>query len=270
VKIEAVTVCVGYADFLREAIPYNLPHLDRWLIVTDSSDVETREVCRQHNLEFLSTDDFYRGGTKFDKARGVDRGLQLLAHDDWVLHLDADVILPPHTRHTLRAADLDPHSIYGCDRVMVKGWERWQRLKASGFLERVSRSYHHNVCFPGGFEVGARWADPLHGFVPIGFFQLFHRDATMFRGMRTRRYPGHGHSDAARTDVQFGLLWDRDRRALVPELVVLHLESEDSGTGANWSGRTTRPFAPADEHHRPHPPPPRPRPPHPPCPPPPY
>jgi hypothetical protein len=53
-----------------------------------------------------------------------------------------------------------------------------------------------------------------------------------------------GHSDAARTDVQFGLQWDRERRALVPELVVLHLESEDAGVGANWSGRTTRPFGP--------------------------
>ncbi len=54
-----------------------------------------------------------------------------------------------------------------------------------------------------------------------------------------------GHSDAARTDVQFGLLWDLGRRQLVPELVVLHLESEPAAVGANWSGRTTRPFGPA-------------------------
>ncbi len=243
-KIEAVTVCVGYADFLRETIPYALPHLDRWLIVTDEKDEVTREVCRQHNLEFLATDDFYRGGAKFDKARGIDRGLHLLAHDDWVLHLDADVVLPPHTRQTLQAADLDPQAIYGADRVMVKGWERWQRLKASEFLYRYSRSHHFNVCFPGGFDVGARWADVRHGYVPIGFFQLFHRAATMYRGIRTRRYSCHGHSDAARTDVQFALQWDRNRRALIPELVVLHLESDGSATGANWSGRTTRPFGP--------------------------
>lgn len=241
-KIEAVSICVGYADFLREAIPYNLPHLDRWLIVTDSRDVATREVCRQHNLEFLATDDFYRDGAKFDKARGVDRGLQQLAHEDWVLHLDADIILPTHTRHTLHHADLDTQTIYGADRVMVKGYDRWQRLKVSGFIERVSRSYHHNVCFPGGFEVGARWADIHQGYVPIGFFQLFHRDATMYRGIRTRRYSCHGHSDAARTDVQFGLQWDRNRRQIVPELVVFHLESEESAVGANWAGRTTRPF----------------------------
>jgi hypothetical protein len=58
---------------------------------------------------------------------------------------------------------------------------------------------------------------------------------------------GHNvrNSDAARTDVQFALQWDRERRAIVPELVCLHLESEDAGVGANWSGRTTRPFGPA-------------------------
>lgn len=246
-KIEAVTICVGYADFLRETIPWNLPHLDRWLIVTDGKDMETREVCRQHNLEFLSTDDFYRGDASFDKARGVDRGMQLLSHDDWILHLDADMVLPGHTRHTLRAAQLDEESIYGCDRIMVKGWDRWQRLQSSRFLDRVSRSHHHNVCFPGSFDVGARWADPHHGFVPIGFFQLFHRDATIYEGTRTRRYPNHGHSDAARTDVQFALQWDRNRRHIVPELVAVHLESEVSAVGANWSGRTTQRFGPAIE-----------------------
>ena len=62
---------------------------------------------------------------------------------------------------------------------------------------------------------------------------------------------GHnvGHSDAARTDVQYSLLWDRDRRALVPELVVFHLESESAPTGANWCGRTTRPFGPPLQQH---------------------
>jgi hypothetical protein len=44
--------------------------------------------------------------------------------------------------------------------------------------------------------------------------------------------------------VQFSLQWDRAKRALVPELVVLHLESEDAAVGANWCGRVTKPFGP--------------------------
>src|SRR5579885_73227 len=214
--IEAVTVCVNYSEFLREVIPFNAGIFNRWLIVTDSKDEETKDLCHKHNLEFLATDDFYRDGAKFDKARGIDRGLQQLSHKDFVCHVDADVILPPHTRNTLHSINLDKNTIYGCDRVIVTGWERWQRLKGSGFLHNFSRSHHFNICFPGGYNVGARWGDLHGGWTVIGFFQLWHSSATMRKGIRTRRYSSYGHSDAARTDVQYSLLWDREHRQLIP------------------------------------------------------
>jgi len=249
--LEAVSVCVGYSDFLAEALQFNRPLFDRWLIVTAPQDEETRDLCHRHNLETLVTDDFYRGGTDFDKARAVDRGLQQLSHRDWVLHVDGDVVLPPHTRTTLAAADLDPQCLYGCDRVMVRGWERWARLKASGFLHAYSRSHHFNVCFPGTYDVGARWADLHAGYAPCGFFQLYHRDGAMRHGIRHRRYPAYGHSDAARTDMQFALQWDRRQRVLLPELVALHLESAGAAVGANWAGRTTPRFGPPAPQARP-------------------
>ncbi len=67
-----------------------------------------------------------------------------------------------------------------------------------------------------------------------------------------RRYPLH-HGDAARTDVQFALQWDRRHRQLLPEVIVLHLESEPAEQGANWKGRTTRPFGPSDKSEDPNP-----------------
>ncbi len=239
--IEAITVCIDYADFLAETCTHNLPHFDRWLIVTSPADEKTRALCRERNLEVLLTDDHRRGGRQFDKARIIDRGLQLLTHRDWVLHLDADIVLPPHARQTLDAAELDPRCLYGWDRVMVHSRERWETLKRE-FLPRWSRSHHYNVCFPGNHDIGARWADPHHGYVPIGFSQLWHGPSTMDQGIRFRRYSNHGHNDAARTDVQFALQWDRPYRVLLPELVCLHLESVRGKPGANWQGRTTPPF----------------------------
>lgn len=268
--LEAVTTCVGYADFLAETIGHNAGLFDRWLVITTPRDEATRALCRQHNLECLLTDDFSRDERSFNKARGIDRGLHLLSHRDWVLHIDADIVLPPHLRTTLECAHLDPECVYGCDRVMVKGWDRWQKLKASGFLTEYSRCHHWNVCLPGGFDVGARWADTDHGWCPIGFFQLWSGQASHWIGHRFRRYSAHGHADAARTDVQFALQWDRRQRVLIPELVAFHLESEGASVGANWQGRTTAAFGPPNkaqatvpaaaplaqpQRHRHHPPP---------------
>lgn len=245
--LEAVTVCVGYSDFLSEAIPFNKPHFNRWLIVTTPEDRLTRALCHDRNLECLVTRDFYRRGARFDKAKGIDHGLATLTHQDWVLHIDADMVLPSHFRESLEDADLDHQCIHGWDRFMVRGWERWQRLKQSGFLCKYSRAGHHNICFPEGYHVGARWADPHQGWVPIGHGQLFHGSSVMFRGHRHRRYAPHGHSSAARTDVQHGLLWDRRHRVLLPEVVAAHLESvpgPGAKVGANWNGRTTPWFGP--------------------------
>ncbi len=44
--------------------------------------------------------------------------------------------------------------------------------------------------------------------------------------------------------MQFGLLWDRRKRALLPEAVAVHLESEAAPMGVNWCGRRSRRFGP--------------------------
>jgi hypothetical protein len=152
--------------------------------------------------------------------------------------------LPLFSRRALELASLDRSFVYGCDRLMVRGWDQWCRLKSSGWMMGGNWQVNY-LPFPGGLDVGARWASPQGGWVPIGFFQLWHADEEEWRGARARPYPTR-HGKACRSDVQFGLKWDRAKRALLPELVVAHLESEaNAATGANWEGRTTKPFGPA-------------------------
>lgn len=238
-RIEAVTVCRGYSDFLSVCAPYNRGLFDRWLIVTDPADAATREVCRRLDLECLLTEDGSRDGT-FAKGRMIERGLSQLSNDGWKLHLDGDIVLPAHTRAALEAADLDPACIYGIDRVMVKSAAAWRQLRDSGYLSN-QHDYQNRQRWPAGVEVGARWADVREGWAPIGFFQLMHAAALEWGGSRIRRYPVN-HGDACRTDVQFAMLWDRRKRVLLPEIVGVHLESADAPLGANWKGRTTPPF----------------------------
>jgi hypothetical protein len=242
VFLEALTVCVNYGDFLAVAAEQNRALFDRWLVVTTAEDEETREVCRHFNLDTLITREGITPGREFNKGFLIERGLQQLSIDSWHWHLDADVILPAHTRHALQVARLDPEMIYGFDRVMVRSWNDWVRLRDSGYLQQQWRGTYE-LHFPPGFDVGTRWMVPQSGWVPIGFSQLWHGSAEHWRGTRVRGYPTN-HSGASHTDVRQSLQWDRRRRELLAEIITVHLESEPCAVGSNWQGRNTQRFGP--------------------------
>jgi len=233
-KIEAVIVCVDYADFLAETLPHNLPHFDRTLVITSTRDVETQDLCRRLSVPYYATDVFFKEGSRFNKARGIDFGLGYLRYNDWVVHLDADTYLPPLTRRMLEWRELDPDSIYGIDRVNCVGYEAWQTFQAQ---RHTGHDFMCRVKVPEGMPLLDRIAiRDYGGYVPIGFFQ-------MWNGAIGRRYP-IARGDAEHTDVLHAIQWDESRRHLIPEVIGVHLQSAPASLGANWKGRPTPWFAP--------------------------
>ena len=240
-RIEAVTVCVGYGDFLAATLPENLPLVDDLVVVTSPDDEETRAVCRKHNVFHILSEDYRRGGP-FNKARMINRGFDQIGCQDWILHLDADIVLPRQFRRLVDWANLDERVLYGADRQRIIGWDEWQAFKQ--YVDRWDNHTHEmGWWFHPKYPMMCRLVSSLHGYTPIGAFQLFHASELIQYNSHQRRYPTD-HGDAARTDHQFALQWDRRNRALFPEVVVLHLESEPGTHGANWSGRTTKRFGP--------------------------
>jgi hypothetical protein len=245
-KIEAVTICVNYSDFLSETIKFNKGLFDRWLIVTEPGDGATRELCRRHNLPTLLSTDGTRLSQDFNKGRLIERGLKHLSAEGWRLHIDADIVLPFDFRHRLEAADLQEDTIYGIDRLMVKNWDQWQQVIKSGYLQGGQFDFHCRTTLMRPFEMGSRWCHPQFGYIPIGFFQLWSSSQDEYHGARIKPYP-MAHGNACRTDVQHGFQWDRHKRALIPEIIGVHLESEPAPLGANWKGRRTRLFGPPQD-----------------------
>jgi hypothetical protein len=244
--IEAVTVCVGFGDFLAATLPENLPLLDDLVVITAPDDDETRTVCRKHNVRHILSEDHRRGGP-FNKARLINRAFDQIGGRNWILHLDSDIVLPRQFRKMLEWGHVDERCLYGVDRQRVVGWDEWQAFKRHvGGWDNHSHEMGH--WFHPKYPLQSRLVSSIHGYTPIGFFQLFHGSALVQHNAHQRLYPTE-HGDAARTDYQFALQWDRRFRALLPEVIVLHLESErgsDGATwqGANWSGRTTARFGP--------------------------
>lgn len=241
--LSVVTVSIGCGDFLAESAKYNRQFFDKWVIVTDPTDEETRDVARKYRLTCITTEDHKRDGD-FSKGRLVERGLQHLPAEGWIMHLDSDIVLPSTFRHDLELAHLEPDCIYGCDRFMVKDYKSWQRLLETGWQTGKFYGHPHALCPPPGFEIGARWVG-TDGWCPIGFIQIWNRMSgeEEWKGARVKSYP-LGHGKACRTDTQMALYFDRRKRVFLPELYVAHLESEPAPTGANWKGRKTKRFGP--------------------------
>ncbi len=232
-KIEAVTVSVGYADFLAHTLPITKHLCDKLVVVTDTADTATHRLCAYHHVQCVQTDAFYLNDAAFAKARGINAGLEHLAMTDWVLHIDSDIVLPPRTRNLLERIDLDPLHIYGIDRLMCRSFEAWMDFVAKPEVQHTDDVFVQANAFDLGVRVAKTDQD---GYVPIGFFQFWNPGKT-----GVTRYPNE-HGDAARADMMFAQQWPRARRGLIPEIVGIHLESETADGGANWRGRRTKPF----------------------------
>jgi hypothetical protein len=236
-KLEAVITCVNHADFLAHTLPHNKPHFDKLIVVTAPEDRQTQKVCDYWGVKYHATDAFNSRWGDFKKGCGINEGLNLLDRTDWLLHLDADIVLPPNTRYVLERADLEPLMVYGVDRVMCPNWEAWQKFISAPEPHTEGNGFFINTVH-SGFPLGTRLSfDHEGGYIPVGYFQLWNVAS------RVTKYV-EGHSDAGREDAVFPIQWPRRRRALIPEITAYHLESEPAEMAVNWKKRVTKPFGP--------------------------
>lgn len=234
-RIEAVTVCVNYADFLEETLPHTLSQVDDLVVVTIPEDVRTRGLCHKMGVRCLPTHSFHQWGDRFNKGRAINYGLANLRLDGWVLHIDADIVMPSRTRWMMGISCMEPHKIYGCDRVDVVGRAAWDAYKAKPDIQYV---HSCRVQPPRQFGIASRLIHVGYGgYCPIGFWQAWNPGASGID-----RYP-ETQGSAEHTDVLHAAQWDKEDRQLIPEFYVLHLMTRgEAGSGSNWSGRKSPAF----------------------------
>lgn len=233
-KLEAVTICINYSDFLAHTLPHNKNHFDKMVIVTDTKDHATKKICDYYNVMCVQTDVFYENGSKINKGKGINEGLKHLDGDGWVVHMDADIYLPPMTRSILEKIDLDKETIYGIDRMMCPTYKKWIDFIDNPSPMHEGWIYVHTTAFPLGVRI-AEYKNK--GWEPIGFFQLWNP-----KGSGVYEYPKE-HGSVDRSDVLFAKKFPRNRRQLIPEILSIHIDSEEMvSMGKNWNGRQTAKF----------------------------
>lgn len=223
-KIEAVTACLNYADYLHHAMPRTVEAVDRLVVVTGPEDEETQAVCEHHGVDCVVTDAFRRYGSEFNKGAALNEGLAVLDRDDWLLIVDADILIPEHVRGFLEGADLDAGQLYGADRRNCRGLATLRECCEAGGFQHLPMMDRVNI--NGGFP-------------PVGYFQLWHSSLVGHGPWYEDHYPY-----ADRTDVTFAKRFER--RKYLPTWVV-HLDVDGHAGGTNWRGRVSERFVSEDQ-----------------------
>lgn len=230
--LEGVIVCVNYSDYLAYTLPHNRSHFDNLVVVTDLKDESTKHVCDYYHVKCVQTDAFYEDGNSFNKGKGINEGLKHLNKSDWVIHLDADIYLPPLTRHILENVPLQKNKMYGVDRLMCPSYDEWMKFQSKP--RKINDSYV--FVYLDAFQIGVRICEFNNkdgGYEPIGYFQLWNP-----KGSNVFDYPTE-HDFCDRTDVIHCKKFRRENRELLPEFAVIHLDSINAEMGTNWQGRKT-------------------------------
>jgi hypothetical protein len=207
--VNAIIVCVDYADILAVTLPYNRHHFDRVTVVTTPEDYRTCNVCSEWQTGVHCTRAFYARGASFNKWAALEEGLDTLGRKGWLCILDADVLLPKDA--DLTGGRLRPGLLYGPLRRNLD-----------------------NPPIPFTVPPEERWGEyPLHRVLHewSGYCQVFHASDPHL-GAPPWHQTDWRHAGGA--DSFFQAKWQPHERVRFP-WQVLHIGLG----GANWCGRVT-------------------------------
>jgi hypothetical protein len=233
-RIEALIVCLHYADVLAETLPSIKAAADSVTVMTRADDLRTVSVCSKAGVRWIFTDALnQKDGELLRVGNAINEGLGHLGKKDWVLSIDADIWLPPHTRKALDWISLDPSKLYGCDRLHCVGRSTWDKVSSTRQLQQDC------IVLPVPLRLGARICIPGDmGYMPSGFFQFWNPTFSGFKD-----YPSdsnRGTNDQG-SDMHHARRWAAKDRILIPDFIAIELLT-NTQPGANWHGRTTPEF----------------------------
>ncbi len=228
-RLEFVTTCVGFDEILDFTLGFNHGQVDTVIVVTSHEDKATQGVCKKHGAICVQTDLFRKNGRKFNKGAAINSGLSRFQYHGWRMHLDCDIVLPDSFRRLLfNHTHLDVDCLYGCDRVNV--YSKQQLRDAMGGCGHPHGQQHiHSAVIKESPNLGARYVDHLHGYVPLGFFQLWN-------ARNQHSYP-YSLGTAEHDDLMFATQWPVSQRRHLPSAIVYHVDPAGGHWGLNWEGR---------------------------------
>jgi GR25 family glycosyltransferase involved in LPS biosynthesis len=123
-KLDVVIVSVDYNDYLSLTLEHNSKIFQNITIVTSETDQKCEEICQKWGAKCIKTNEMYSDGSKFNKGKAINIGLDSIENPDFILILDADIIVKNRIDLDLLEEDV----LYTSDRKILESindYNRW-------------------------------------------------------------------------------------------------------------------------------------------------
>lgn len=201
-RIDVIIVSVNYNDFLLISLENNFKIFENITVVTSSSDFLCQKICEKFGINCVVTDVMYDDGALFNKGKAINEGIKSISNPDYILLLDADIIIMDE----IDVDSLKEDVLYTSDRYIIFDYDSY-RGYLSGDINKNNFILEENKGF--------------------GFFQLFNYAMNV-------EYPELS-KDASRDDLVFRDKFDPYEKI---DNTILHLGVIEF----NWQIRKAKSF----------------------------
>lgn len=212
-KLDVIIVSVNYNDLLIVSLSHNVKIFENITVVTSPDDLLCQKICQKFGVNCLVTSVMYEGGAVFNKGKAINEGIKSLDNPDFILLIDADIVL----ESKIDIDSLSEDVLYTSSRLICKSYQIYKSWKDENLdIEKVGR---------------------LENNKGIGFFQLFNISNSNVD--RENPYPENSQN-ASWSDLIF-----RDKFPKKSDWggKTIHL----GDPYINWDGRVTRRFLTDEE-----------------------
>ena len=213
-----ICVSTNYMDTLRFMLPVNHHHFKKLYIVTEETDTETINFCKQFDNVELIFFKFHTETSKFDKGSGLIKAQKIVYKNhpnSWYLIIDSDILLSNNFIDILSSKKLKEDCIYGASRYNYKN--------SSDLLHD---NLDHNKYWEWNNILHKTWENPAPPPSILGCFQLYKKHV-FYKPSDDKFFKGADY------DYEFGYN-NFSLFSSLHDIINIHLGPAD---GENWYGK---------------------------------
>ena len=160
-NVHVIVVCLNYSDFLKITYKKNIRFFNPenyHVVIDELNDSETLKLCKELGITYHHFNDFHLNGSKFNKS-GAIHMVQKKLHEnfpyDWILLLDADIILPDNFEILFNEKCINKDAMYSLKRYDYENEEDYYNNSKDSLVKYTGIDF-------------------------MGFMQMYHRKKDLY------------------------------------------------------------------------------------------